>query len=101
MAWSWVSEPTGRPRPFLNSSTPAMKVLETAPMPGSRMPNMPFGPGIRLAGLLILSSQIKRHDQEQQGTHGGGPEELIGPVDVGEKHEKVDEVAGGQGVLEP
>jgi hypothetical protein len=39
MVASWVSEPIGCARPRRTASTPAMKVVATAPMPGSRMPS--------------------------------------------------------------
>ena len=41
----WVSEPIGLPMPLRIACTPAMNVVATAPIPGSRMPSLP------LAGL--------------------------------------------------
>src|SRR5208337_4738054 len=44
MVPSWVSEPTGSASPRRISSTPAMKVVLTAPpIPGMRTPSLPFG----------------------------------------------------------
>src|SRR5271169_2754170 len=43
---SWVSEPTGCDLPLRTSSTPAIKVVLTAPMPGVRIPSFPFGGAI-------------------------------------------------------
>src|SRR5262245_57380790 len=37
----WVREPIGRPRPFLMSSTPAITVVLTAPIPGRSTPSFP------------------------------------------------------------
>ena len=37
----WVSEPIGLAMPRRIASTPAMKVVATAPMPGVRMPSLP------------------------------------------------------------
>src|SRR6202158_3930416 len=56
---SCVSEPTGSPSPRLIASTPAMKVVETAPIPGIRTPNLPSAGAIwtlSLAGkgLVLL-----------------------------------------------
>src|SRR5579871_952836 len=41
MVESWVRDPTGTPRPRFTASTPAMKVVETAPIPGIRTPSFP------------------------------------------------------------
>src|ERR1700674_3049821 len=43
---SCVSEPTGCDLPLRTSSTPAIKVVVTAPMPGVRIPSFPFGGAI-------------------------------------------------------
>src|SRR5260370_41081118 len=61
MVLSWVSEPTGCAFFFLTSSTPAMNVVLTAPIPGNKTPNLPLG-GALFAGfsiplLLELESQ--------------------------------------------
>jgi hypothetical protein len=47
-----VSEPTGTACPRRTNSTPAMKVVLTAPIPGVSTPNFPFG-GATLTGLRI------------------------------------------------
>src|SRR5712691_516422 len=49
MVPSCVSEPVGCATPFRTSSTPAIKVVLTAPMPGVRTPSLPLG-GAILAG---------------------------------------------------
>jgi hypothetical protein len=41
MVESWVSEPIGSAVPRLMASTPAMKVVLTAPMPGIKTPSFP------------------------------------------------------------
>src|SRR5260370_11884152 len=46
---SCVSEPVGCATPLRTSSTPAIKVVLTAPMPGVRTPSLPLG-GAILAG---------------------------------------------------
>jgi hypothetical protein len=57
---SWVSEPTGCAFLVLTSSTPAINVVLTAPIPGSNTPNLPFGgaifPGLSIPLLLGLES---------------------------------------------
>src|SRR5216683_1267929 len=56
----WVSDPTGCDLPLRTSSTPAMNVVLTAPMPGSRTPSFPLA-GAILEGfsmpLLLLNDQ--------------------------------------------
>jgi hypothetical protein len=47
-----VSEPTGTDSPLRTSSTPAISVVLTAPIPGVRTPSFPFG-GAILTGLRI------------------------------------------------
>ena len=42
----WVSEPIGVASPLRMASTPAMKVVPTAPMPGSRTPSLPVAGAI-------------------------------------------------------
>src|SRR6267142_4395417 len=49
---SWVREPTGCAFPFRTSSTPAINVVLTAPIPGSNTPNLPFA-GAIFTGLSI------------------------------------------------
>src|SRR5205807_9037482 len=43
MVASWVTEPIGSAQPLRTSSTPAMNVVLTAPMPGVRTASVPFG----------------------------------------------------------
>ena len=47
-----VSEPTGNDSFRRTNSTPAMKVVLTAPIPGVSTPSFPFG-GAILTGLRI------------------------------------------------
>src|SRR5260370_17031355 len=55
-----VSDPTGSDLPLRTSSTPAIKVVLTAPMPGSRTPSFPLA-GAILEGfsmpLLLLTDR--------------------------------------------
>src|SRR5690348_6571842 len=92
----------GLPRPFLTSSTPAMKVLETAPMPGSRIPSLPLAGGIRLSCLFIFvdSPEIQHDSKIEEPADRGGPQELVDAVHHGEEDEEVDEVALGERVLQ-
>src|ERR1035437_6432959 len=60
---SWVRDPTGSPSPRLIASTPAIKVVETAPIPGIRMPSLPSAGAIwtlSLAGksLVLLTDVV-------------------------------------------
>jgi hypothetical protein len=59
-----VSDPTGCDFPFRTSSTPAMKVVLTAPMPGSSTPSFPLAgailEGFSMPLLLIERSQYDR-----------------------------------------
>src|SRR5437867_1353009 len=52
MVPSWVTEPIGCAQPLRTSSTPAMNVVLTAPMPGVRTPSSPFG------GSMLLGRRI-------------------------------------------
>src|SRR5215469_17517222 len=47
-----VSDPTGHALPVRVSSTPAMNVVLTAPIPGSKIPSFPFG-GTILSGFSM------------------------------------------------
>src|SRR5215210_2963353 len=51
----WVREPTGSASPFFTSSTPAMKVVATAPIPGINTPSLPVGSLISLASVIFSS----------------------------------------------
>src|ERR1700683_1340023 len=53
---SWVRDPIGAPRPRLTASTPAMKVVLTAPMPGSSKPGLRSAGAVR-AGPLFVNVQ--------------------------------------------
>jgi hypothetical protein len=50
---SCVNDPIGRASPRLTSSTPAMKVVLTAPIPGVNIPSFPFA-GAIFVGRCIL-----------------------------------------------
>src|SRR5437879_2568869 len=52
MVASWVTEPIGSAQPVRTSSTPAINVVLTAPMPGVSTPSVPFG-GAMLVGRRI------------------------------------------------
>src|SRR5579863_6970274 len=58
MVPSCVSDPTGCDLPLRTSSTPAMKVVLTAPMPGVRIPSFPFG-GAIFAGFSMQLLDIR------------------------------------------
>src|SRR5712691_1192347 len=54
----WVRLPIGRESPWRIASTPAMKVVATAPMPGSRMPSFPSAGGIDRALLELFMTEL-------------------------------------------
>jgi hypothetical protein len=54
----WVSEPIGLESPRRMLSTPAMKVVATAPRPGVRMPSFPAA-GRMLAGVCWRSCEVE------------------------------------------
>src|SRR6202140_659196 len=60
MVLSCVSEPTGCAFPFLTSSTPAINVVLTAPIPGNSTPNFPFAgtifPGFSMPLLIDVQN---------------------------------------------
>src|SRR4029077_3582423 len=64
---SCVSEPTGCALPLRTNSTPAIKVVLTAPIPGSSTPNLPLGgaifPGFSIPLLLEPGSLLCSTDQ--------------------------------------
>src|SRR5580692_278753 len=53
-----VSEPTGTAWPRRTNSTPAIKVVLTAPIPGVSTPSFPFG-GVTLTGLRIRFPPVR------------------------------------------
>src|ERR1035437_6697970 len=77
------------------SSTPAMKVLVTAPMPGSRTPSLPLAGGMRLSCLfMFVASPEIQHDAEiKKAAERGGQKEFINAVHQREQDEQIDEVA--------
>src|SRR5712692_8736549 len=58
-----VSEPTGCDLPLRTSSTPAMNVVLTAPMPGSRTPSFPLA-GAILEGFSMPLLFIERSKEK-------------------------------------
>src|SRR3569832_315899 len=80
-----------------------MKVLETAPMPGSRIPSLPLAGGIRLSCLFMFvdSPEIQHDSKKEKPADRGGPEELVDAVHHREEDEQVDEVALRERVLQP
>ena len=54
----WVSDPMGFANPFLIASTPATKVVATAPMPGIITPNLPLGGSIWLLWFLTSTCDV-------------------------------------------
>src|SRR5580693_5335691 len=84
MVPSCVSEPTGCDSPLRTSSTPAMNVVLTAPIPGNKIPSFPLagsifrGLSITLlqrrsvhAGLSIQAYQCRPIDAANPGVHDG------------------------------
>jgi hypothetical protein len=51
----WVSEPIGVDKPRRTRSTPAMKVVATAPRPGVKMASLPVA-GAMFAGVPRVES---------------------------------------------
>src|ERR1700730_11854041 len=63
-----VSDPTGCALPLRTSSTPAMKVVLTAPMPGSKTPSFPLA-GAILEGFhmqLLFMNDLGATDRETE-----------------------------------
>src|SRR5690242_18761770 len=59
----WVKEPIGGANCRRMASTPAIKVVATAPMPGIRIPSLPLGSAISTNFLATLSVLLR--DKEQ------------------------------------
>src|ERR1700684_289931 len=86
---SCVSEPTGADSPRRTSSTPAMKVVLTAPIPGVRTPSRPLGEAI-FTGLRIpvppspcKFSRVANSRDAKPDLFRGGDD--IGAVNAGNK----------------
>src|SRR5437660_2257967 len=60
-----VSEPTGCAFPLRTSSTPAIKVVLTAPIPGSKIPSFPLA-GAILAGFSMPLLCIGRSQDDRR-----------------------------------
>src|SRR5438552_3439673 len=56
----WVRLPMGRERPVRMASTPAMNVVATAPIPGSRMPSFPRAGAISRPFSLVMDVPSRR-----------------------------------------
>src|ERR1700687_194697 len=56
-----VSDPTGCDSPLRTSSTPAMKVVLTAPIPGSNTPNLPLAGAIFPGFFMQLLLKSRSH----------------------------------------
>src|SRR5277367_569238 len=71
---SCVSDPIGAPRPRLTASTPAMNVVLTAPIPGSRTPSLPsagaIGTGPFFVKLPGSSASAFAKSRREFGTEG-------------------------------
>ena len=50
----WLTDPMGAARPFRAAITPAMKVEDTAPIPGVSIPSFPDA-GSMFTGLFIFA----------------------------------------------
>src|SRR6516165_896228 len=62
-----VSDPTGTAFFVRTSSTPAMKVVATAPIPGSSTPSFPFGAAILVGfSMNFLSFSIGEQQRVEQ-----------------------------------
>src|SRR6266496_5748876 len=74
----WVRLPMGRERPWRIASTPAMKVVATAPIPGRRTPSLPWAGAMGRAFALVMieaslrPSATKRQKRESSTPRGGG-----------------------------
>ena len=69
---SWVSEPIGCARPRFTASTPAIKVVLTAPIPGSRTPSLPSAGAIR-TGSFVAKAQTPLRDPHGRTSRAGRP----------------------------
>src|ERR1700722_1904362 len=74
---SCVNDPIGAPRPRLTASTPAMNVVLTAPMPGSRTPSLPSAGAIR-TGPFVVKLQSSLGSALSKPRREFGAEGLIG-----------------------
>src|ERR1035437_9726781 len=74
---SGVRDPIGAPSPRLTASTPAMKVVLTAPMPGSSTPSLPSAGAIRTGSFVVkLRDSLASALSKPRGVFGA--EGLIG-----------------------
>src|SRR6266568_467718 len=74
----WVRLPMGRDRPLRIASTPAMKVVATAPIPGKRTPSLPWAGAMgRAFALVMIEASLrppaaKRQTRESSTPRGRG-----------------------------
>ena len=54
----WVNDPIGLASSFLIASTPAIKVVATAPKPGIKMPSLPSAG--RISSFIFNSLLVKK-----------------------------------------
>src|SRR5882724_13714967 len=70
----WVIEPIALAKPLRTASTPAMRVVATAPIPGIMIPNFPFAglisaalgvaaPGVDMLDRTFLQNNFGIHDR--------------------------------------
>src|SRR5258707_156829 len=59
MVPTWVKEPMGSAMPLRTASTPATKVVATAPMPGIITPNLPFASATEGEDRLGSTSDVR------------------------------------------
>src|SRR6478609_11231802 len=74
----WVSEPIGAARPLRMARQPAMNVVPTAPMPGSRMPSLPEAGAMSVVGSdteVSVERGWKRFRRRPTGSGAGPPEQ--------------------------
>src|SRR5215472_3060901 len=74
---SCVSDPIGTPSPRLTASTPAMNVVLTAPIPGSRTPSLPLA-GAIATGPLLVKTRGSLASAFSKARRKFGAERLIG-----------------------
>src|SRR5205823_12046767 len=78
----WVREPIGRPRPFLISSTPAITVVLTAPIPGRSTPSFPRAGAIVTCpcSICTLLWSIGRYHHNTSGETASQEKSIIEQV---------------------
>src|SRR5215469_2754913 len=77
---SCVSDPIGAPRPLFTASTPAMNVVLTAPIPGSKTPSLPSAGAIRTLSMPATGAVCSDLPESRRKI---SPEGLLGMQDAG------------------